>query len=103
MVPLWLVAVAAAVEVPADVPSIPYEQYRLRNGLNVILAPDHSTPIVHVNVWYDVGSKDEKAGLTGFAHLFEHLMFQGSVSHPDDYFAPLEAVGADLNGTTSFD
>ena len=82
---------------------IPYEKYELDNGLDVILAPDRSTPVVYVSVWYHVGSKDETAGLTGFAHLFEHLMFQGSLSHDDEYFGPLQEVGATINGTTSFD
>jgi zinc protease len=87
----------------ADAPTIPFTRYQLDNGLDVILAPDNSTPIVYVSVWYHVGSKDETQGLTGFAHLFEHLMFQGSLSSPDDYFGPLQAVGASINGTTSFD
>src|SRR5688572_2265163 len=91
-------AMAAASEL-----EIPHERYELPNGLDVILAPDPSTPIVHVNVWYHVGSKDETAGLTGFAHLFEHLMFQGSVSQPGEYFDPLERVGASINGTTNSD
>ena len=83
--------------------SIEYEAYELENGLDVILAPDLSTPIVHVNVWYHVGSRNEEKGLTGFAHLFEHLMFQGSEGQPGEYFAPLDAVGASLNGTTNTD
>ncbi len=83
--------------------AIPYEKYELDNGLDVILAPDTSTPIVHVNVWYHVGSKDETAGLTGFAHLFEHLMFQGSPNNEGEYFTPLQEVGGSVNGTTSFD
>jgi predicted Zn-dependent peptidase len=81
----------------------PIERLTLDNGLEVILAPDHSTPIVAVNVWYHVGSRDETAGLTGFAHLFEHLMFQGSPSNLGEYFAPLEEVGADVNGSTNTD
>ena len=89
----------------ADEPTveIPFEKYELSNGLDVILSPDHSTPVVYVSVWYHVGSKDETKGLTGFAHLFEHLMFQGSLSHNDEYFGPLQEVGASINGTTSFD
>ncbi len=65
---------------PADaaVPDIAFERYRLSNGLDVILHPDHRVPIVHVEVWYKVGSKDEAPGKTGFAHLFEHMMFQGT-------------------------
>ena len=84
-------------------PEIPFEKYSLENGLQVILAQDHSVPFVQVNLWYDVGSKDEKEGRTGFAHLFEHLMFQGSAHMDDDYFVPLQAVGAQINGTTNFD
>ena len=83
--------------------SIPFEKYELENGLDVILAEDHSVPFVQVNLWYDVGSKDEEAGKTGFAHLFEHLMFQGSANHDSEYFAPLQPIGAQVNGTTSFD
>ena len=84
-------------------PSIPFETYKLNNGLNVILSEDHSIPFVQVNLWYGVGSKDETEGLTGFAHLFEHLMFQGSEHYNMDYFNALEEIGASVNGTTSFD
>jgi zinc protease len=84
-------------------PSINFEAYQLDNGLEVILSEDHSVPVVQVNIWYDVGSKDEVAGKTGFAHLFEHLMFQGSLHHDMDYFMPLQTIGARVNGTTSFD
>lgn len=84
--------------------NIPYEKFVLDNGLTLIVHEDHKTPIVAVNVWYHVGSKDEKSGKTGFAHLFEHLMFQGSEHHNDEYFRPLEQVGATgMNGTTSED
>ncbi len=86
-------------------PSIPFEQYKLKNGLNVILSPDHTLPLVSVNVWYHVGPAYEKPGRTGFAHLFEHMMFQGS-QHvgAKAHFHYLEAAGAsDINGTTSFD
>ncbi|MDZ7342409.1 MAG: insulinase family protein [candidate division KSB1 bacterium] len=83
---------------------IPYQKFVLDNGLTVIIHEDHKAPIVAVNVWYHVGSKNEKAGKTGFAHLFEHLMFNGSENFNDDYFKPLEKVGAtDLNGTTNED
>ncbi|MFQ5671423.1 MAG: M16 family metallopeptidase, partial [Acidobacteriota bacterium] len=76
----------------------------LSNGLRVVLLEDHSTPIVAVNLWYHVGSKNEVPGRTGFAHLFEHMMFQGSEHHDTDFFAALEPVGAtDLNGTTNSD
>jgi zinc protease len=79
------------------------EQFSLANGLKVVLHEDHKTPVVGVNLWYRVGSKDEKPGRTGFAHLFEHMMFQGSKHHDSDYFIPLEKLGADLNGTTGED
>lgn len=83
---------------------IPYTKYVLDNGLTLIVHEDHKAPIVAVNVWYHVGSKNEKPGKTGFAHLFEHLMFNGSENFDDDYFQVMERVGAtDLNGTTSND
>lgn len=83
---------------------IPYEQFTLPNGLRVIVHTDRKAPVVAVSVWYDVGSKHEPAGRTGFAHLFEHLMFNGTENSPGDWFAPLRAIGGtDLNGTTSFD
>ncbi len=83
---------------------IPYQKFVLDNGLTVIIHEDHKAPIVAVNIWYHVGSKNEKPGKTGFAHLFEHLMFNGSENYNDDYFKPLEKVGAtDMNGTTSED
>src|SRR5688572_26795651 len=83
---------------------IPYESFTLANGLRVIVHTDRKAPIVAVSTWYDVGSKHEPAGKTGFAHLFEHLMFQGSENAPGDFFAPLRDVGAtDLNGTANFD
>ncbi len=96
---------ASASVSPAGLPAItvPYEMYTLPNGLQVILAEDHSVPFVQVNVWYWVGSKDEKVGRTGFAHLFEHLMFQGSEHANDDYFQFLSKVGGQINGTTSLD
>lgn len=86
------------------VPEIPFEKHVLPNGLTLIIHEDHKAPIVAVNVWYHVGSKNEKPGKTGFAHLFEHLMFNGSEHFNDDYFKALEKVGAtDLNGTTNTD
>ena len=84
-------------------PPIKYEEFKLKNGLRVILHEDHSTPIVAVNVWYHVGSKNEVAGRTGFAHLFEHMMFQGSKSYNNDYFKPLQEAGANINGSTNVD
>jgi zinc protease len=83
---------------------IPYEQLVLDNGLTVIVHEDHKTPIVALNIWYHVGSKNEKRGKTGFAHLFEHLMFGGSEHLRGSYIEAMERVGAtDLNGTTSED
>lgn len=84
-------------------PEIPFEKYQLANGLQVILHEDHSTPIVAVNVWYHVGSKNERPGRTGFAHLFEHMMFQGTQHYDKDYFGPLQQAGAQLNGSTNQD
>jgi zinc protease len=84
--------------------AIPYEKFVLDNGLTLIVHEDHKAPIVAVNVWYHVGSKNEKEGKTGFAHLFEHLMFNGSENYNDDYFKPFDRVGATgMNGTTNFD
>src|SRR6476660_4366498 len=84
--------------------NIPFEQYVLPNGLTVILAPDRSTPTVAVNVWYHVGSKNEIPGRTGFAHLFEHVMFTGSGHVPYGLHDKLtEGVGGTNNGTTSND
>ncbi len=85
--------------------SLPFEKYTLANGLEVILHPDHRTPVVAVNVWYHVGSKDEPAGKNGFAHLFEHVMFQGSRNVGEDlFFKYLERAGASTrNGSTNTD
>ncbi len=83
--------------------TIAHEMYTLDNGLRVILSEDHATPYAHVEVWYQVGSKDERKGRSGFAHLFEHLMFQGSEHADGEYFAPLQAYGASINGTTNRD
>ena len=84
--------------------ALPYETFTLPNGLRVVVHTDRKAPIVAVNIWYHVGSKDEPAGRTGFAHLFEHLMFNGSENHPGEYFGPFEQVGAtDMNGTTNSD
>ena len=95
-----LLHVALAASPP---PQIPFEKYTLSNGLQVILAPDDSVPFVWVNLWYYVGSKDEVVGRTGFAHLYEHMMFQGSAHMDDDYFQPLQRVGGQVNGTTNLD
>ncbi len=83
---------------------IPYEEFTLPNGLRVIVHTDRKAPIVAVNLWYHVGSKDEPVGRSGFAHLFEHLMFNGSENAPGEYFTPFEQAGAtDMNGTTNTD
>jgi zinc protease len=83
--------------------NIPFIHQRLANGLDVIVHEDHDCPIVAVNVWYHVGSKNEQPGRTGFAHLFEHLMFEGSEHHDAGYFRPLQEVGGLLNGSTNAD
>lgn len=83
--------------------NIEYSKFILSNGLQVILHEDHSIPIAAVNVWYHVGSKNEQTGKTGFAHLFEHLMFEGSEHHNKSYFSPLQKIGASLNGSTNPD
>lgn len=83
---------------------IPYKKYVLDNGLTLIVHEDHKAPVVAFNVWYHVGSKNEKVGKTGFAHLFEHLMFNGSEHYNDDFFQLLDSIGAtDKNGTTNND
>jgi zinc protease len=89
---------------PAAVLQVPFQQFQLANGLNVILHQDKTVPVVAVNVWYHVGSANEKPGRTGFAHLFEHLMFEGSKNVPEGQFdLLLEAAGANNNGSTSND
>src|SRR5690349_7346901 len=102
----------AALTPPAPAPvsqlveavSIPYSEFTLDNGLRVLVHEDRKAPVVAVSVWYGVGSKNEPKGKTGFAHLFEHLMFNGSENSPGDFFEPLQQVGAtDYNGTTWFD
>ncbi len=100
--PLLIVALLAATA-HADDPKITYERYKLPNGLEVILAPDNSVPIVAVNVWYHVGSGDEVPGRSGFAHLFEHMMFQGSKNTGADmHFKILRQIGStNVNGTTN--
>ncbi|OBV10051.1 M16 family metallopeptidase [Erythrobacter dokdonensis] len=103
-------AASAGQQATADLSSlvaqvkIPYEEFQLDNGLTVIVHEDRKAPVVGVAVWYNVGSKDEPEGKTGFAHLFEHLMFNGSENAPQDYFQYLAEMGAtDYNGTTNFD
>jgi zinc protease len=97
----WAAPLPAAGQDKID---IPYQKFVLDNGLTLIVHEDHKAPIVAFNVWYHVGSKNEKSGKTGFAHLFEHLMFNGSENYNDDYFKPMQKIGAtDLNGTTNED
>ena len=87
-----------------DLALVAYDSFTLSNGLRVVVHTDRKAPIVAVNIWYHVGSKDEPAGRSGFAHLFEHLMFNGSENHRGEFFAPFEQVGAtDMNGTTWLD
>ncbi len=94
-----LLSTASAAEI-----ELPYDKFKLDNGLTVVVHEDRKAPLVAVSVWYHVGSKDEPPGKTGFAHLFEHLMFNGSEHYDGEWFTPLEDVGAtDLNGTTWFD
>jgi zinc protease len=83
--------------------NITYTKHTLANGLDVLLHEEHSCPIVAVNIWYHVGSKNERPGHTGFAHLFEHLMFEGSQHYDRGYFHPLQGAGAALNGSTNAD
>ncbi|MDB6061153.1 MAG: peptidase domain protein [Verrucomicrobiaceae bacterium] len=98
----WLIVTALTAR--ADDLDIPYQQFVLPNGLTLIVHEDHKAPLIAMNMWYHVGSKNEKTGQTGFAHLFEHLMFNGSEHFNDEYFRPFEKAGAtDMNGTTNND
>ncbi len=101
----WFVLLLAATVANAasQIPEVKFEKYVLPNGLQVILHENHATPIVTVNLWYHVGAKNERPGRTGFAHLFEHMMFQGSQHHDSDYFGPFQQAGGKLNGSTSQD
>jgi predicted Zn-dependent peptidase len=106
LTPPALAAAPTSVPIPSLVKqvSIPHSTFKLANGLTVVVHEDHKAPVVAVSMWYNVGSKDEPRGKTGFAHLFEHLMFNGTENLPGDYFNYLQEVGAtDYNGTTSFD
>ena len=97
----WLLLAAGAGAAEVD---IEFTEFRLDNGLRVIVHEDDKAPVVAVNVWYHVGSKNERPGKTGFAHLFEHIMFNGSENHDEEIRKPLERAGAtDMNGTTFFD
>ncbi|MEW5702750.1 MAG: pitrilysin family protein [Candidatus Zixiibacteriota bacterium] len=94
---------AAGLVSAATLPPLQVEKYELPNGLDVILHEDHTLPTVAVNIWYHVGSKNEQPRRTGFAHLFEHMMFQGSEHHEGEYFEPLEKIGGGVNGSTTED
>ena len=95
---------AAASSVNIPIPDIKYTKFVLKNGLTLLVHEDHKAPIVAVNTWYHVGSKNEKPGKTGFAHLFEHLMFSGSENFNHTYLPAMEHIGAtNLNGTTNND
>jgi len=83
--------------------TLAFSKHTLANGLDVLLHEDRACPIVAVNIWYHVGSKNEQPGRTGFAHLFEHLMFEGSQHHDHGYFQPLQGAGGTLNGSTNAD
>jgi zinc protease len=101
---LIIIVLAGSVSAQVSTVDIPYEKFVLDNGLTVIVHADHKAPIVAVNTWYHVGSKNEKPGKTGFAHLFEHLMFGGSEHSKGRYIDAMERIGAtDLNGTTNPD
>ncbi|MEZ4466837.1 MAG: insulinase family protein [bacterium] len=99
---LLLLALAASAHA-GEAPSVPVKTYTLDNGLTVLLSHDDRLPVVAVEVRYLVGSAHEVKGRSGFAHLFEHLMFQGSKSFDDEYFKPFEPIGAAVNGTTNTD
>jgi zinc protease len=100
--PAAVAGVGVGVDIP--IPDIPYTKFVLSNGLTVLVHEDHKAPVVAVNTWYHVGSKNEKPGKTGFAHLFEHLMFSGSDDFNHTYINAMEKIGAtNLNGTTNND
>ncbi len=101
---LFFMLLSATAAAEGDAALIPYEKFTLENGLTLIVHEDPKAPIVAVNIWYHVGSRNESPGQTGYAHLFEHLMFQGSEHSGGEYLELVEEVGAtDLNGTTWFD
>lgn len=103
LIVLASVAVTGVFAQGTKLPKVKVKQYTLKNGLTVVLHRDMSTPVVAVNTWYHVGSKNETPGRTGFAHLFEHMMFQGSKNYNNDYFTPLQEAGGNINGTTNQD
>jgi zinc protease len=102
--PVHAAAPAKRSQVDIPIPDIPYTKFILKNGLTLLVHEDHKSPVVAINTWYHVGSKNEKVGKTGFAHLFEHLMFSGSNNFNKTYITAMERIGAtDLNGTTNTD
>jgi zinc protease len=102
--PVQAAAPAKRSQVDIPIPDIPYTKFILKNGLTLLVHEDHKSPVVAINTWYHVGSKNEKVGKTGFAHLFEHLMFSGSNNFNKTYITAMERIGAtDLNGTTNTD
>ncbi|MGB7201071.1 MAG: pitrilysin family protein [Pyrinomonadaceae bacterium] len=103
LVTLLLCAASGFAQSAQKLPTINVKEFKLKNGLRVLLHSDRSTPIVTVGTWYHVGSKNETPGRTGFAHLFEHMMFQGSGNYDSDYFTPLQEAGGSINGTTNPD
>src|SRR5271169_5684580 len=104
LVILFVALFAAGARAQSSDIDIPFQKFVLSNGLTVIVHEDHKAPIVAINTWYHVGSKNEKLGKTGFAHLFEHLMFGGSEHSSGRYIDAMEKIGAtDLNGTTNND
>src|SRR6187551_3481169 len=97
-----MLLLAATLQAAVRPPKLQYQTMTLPNGLRVILSEDHSTPIVHVSVWYHVGAKNERPGRTGFAHFFEHMMFRGT-PHVPNYDIPLQEAGAQSNAFTTED
>ncbi len=102
LITILVMSMSAFAQSGDKLPPINVKQYKLKNGLTVLIHEDHSTPIVAVNLWYHVGSKNEAPGRTGFAHLFEHMMYQGSGNYVDGWRA-IDELGGDVNGTTNED
>ncbi|UCC79156.1 MAG: insulinase family protein, partial [Candidatus Zixiibacteriota bacterium] len=103
VMPVTLAILLGSAAIADDLPELKFEKYELSNGLDVILHEDHSIPMVSVNIWYHVGSKNEKPGRTGFAHLFEHMMFEGSEHHNTDFSESIGKYGGVENGGTNED
>ncbi len=103
--PILFAAVAACLCLAQDKPQVlDIKTSKLPNGLELVLSEDHSRPVVNLQVWYHVGSKDERAGRTGFAHLFEHMMFRGSRNlGPEEHFRLVNRAGGNVNAYTTFD